>query len=386
MYPIREENMQYLRILFAACLIASSIATTTATVPAALAAPPTPPGPSGARPAGVHAAAATLDLVGELAVSAASNIAVRGLYAYVAEESLGIVSLLQPGQPHKVGVYPTTGTHPVYDVAVDDSYAYVVIDGDMQILSLADPRRPRLVSTFQGPPCYWCDPYCDGCDLDYSFETVSVYGSQAYLVGIHWVHGFVDYFDYVGFIVDVSNKSQPQLLSEVSADRLAVAGRYLYAHSSSGCEVYDTLPDPALPEPLGACNVDFGPAAVRGDYAYMAGASGLQVLDLTTPVSPTVRGTYPTANLRDVAVYGRYAYLIRYAYMISDTDVEVLDIHDPDHPTLLASRALANAVLCDVAAFGYYPVVATDAGLEVLRFGSDSLAPRYLPQVMKQSK
>ena len=61
---------------------------------------------------------------------------------------------------------------------------------------------------------------------------------------------------------------------------------------------------------------------VVGNYAYIAdNASGLQIIDISNPSAPTLKGTYDTSYARDVAIAGNYAYIADY-----DAGLKIIDI------------------------------------------------------------
>jgi hypothetical protein len=88
--------------------------------------------------------------------------------------------------------------------------------------------------------------------------------------------------------------------------------------------------------PLGAAAHDI---ALREDLAYVATDTGLTILDLSNPASPTVRSSIASNFGRNqgVAVKGQYAYLAsRYSRF------EVVDVSDPDAPRIVASRKVGG--------------------------------------------
>ena len=94
---------------------------------------------------------------------------------------------------------------------------------------------------------------------------------------------------------------------------VAVSGSYAYvADYNSGLQIID-ISNPASPSRVGsydtpgyACGV-----AISGSYAYVAdGGSGLQIIDISNPASPSLVGTYNTPDYaRGVAISGSYAYV-----------------------------------------------------------------------------
>lgn len=73
---------------------------------------------------------------------------------------------------------------------------------------------------------------------------------------------------------------------------------------------------------------------VVGDLAYVAEASGLLILDVSEPQSPTLLGLYPSEYARAVAVDGNLVYVIDMFYGLL-----VIDVSDPQNPSLLGSYA-----------------------------------------------
>ena len=107
-----------------------------------------------------------------------------------------------------------------------------------------------------------------------------------------------------------------------------------------------------------ANNVD-----VSGDYAYVAaGATGLQVVDVSDPNTPTVVSSKDTpGNANDVVVVGDLAYVADGA-----SGLQILDISDPLNPTILKAVDTPG-VAQDVAVKDTLALVADGAtGLQVI--------------------
>ncbi|MBU0507419.1 hypothetical protein KKH27_01095 [bacterium] len=83
---------------------------------------------------------------------------------------------------------------------------------------------------------------------------------------------------------------------------------------------------------IGWCDTPGGSwgVAVSGSYAYMADmGSGLRIIDISSPATPTEVGFYDTQGYAwDVAVSGNYAYVSDEAY-----GLRVLNIANPAAPT-----------------------------------------------------
>ncbi len=119
----------------------------------------------------------------------------------------------------------------------------------------------------------------------------------------------------------------------------AVDGEVVLIFSGSTGSFAPNLPTQAI----GASTTGNNPnaVAVAGRYAYSANYTGrnLQVIDVSTPASPTVLGSLTTVgNPVAVAVAGRYAALV---YQNSTT-LEVVDVSDPSSPVSVGTVPLGN--------------------------------------------
>lgn len=85
----------------------------------------------------------------------------------------------------------------------------------------------------------------------------------------------------------------------------------------------------AIPIPGYANNVD-----VNNGFAYVAaGATGLQIVDVSNPSQPVIVGSQDTpGNANDVRVVGALAYVAD-----GSAGLQVIDISDPVHPTIVGS-------------------------------------------------
>jgi|GEM_PF-3620475 len=78
-----------------------------------------------------------------------------------------------------------------------------------------------------------------------------------------------------------------------------------------------------------------GDMVIAEPYGYIADVTGLRIVDLSAPASPTVVGTViTTTNATGVAVNGQYAYLTT-AY--SNTALKVVDVSSKTDPRVVAS-------------------------------------------------
>src|SRR5207249_3626791 len=117
---------------------------------------------------------------------------------------------------------------------------------------------------------------------------------------------------------------------------VAVSGTVAYVtDASSGIQILN-VSNPASPTLLGSYDTPgfaIG-VAISGTVAYVADdASGLQILDVSNPASPTLLGSYDTpGGAWGVAVSGTVAYVADYA-----SGLQMLNVGNPASPTLLGS-------------------------------------------------
>jgi len=99
---------------------------------------------------------------------------------------------------------------------------------------------------------------------------------------------------------------------------------------------------------------------VSGNYAYVTDLdSGLQVINISDPTSPTIVGSADTpSGAGSVHITGNYAY-------VASTELHVIEISNPINPTIVGSAdtpGWANGVHVT----GNYAYVSVGSGLQVL--------------------
>ena len=145
-----------------------------------------------------------------------------------------------------------------------------------------------------------------------------------------------------------------------------ISGDYAYvADGASGLVVID-ISDPSSPTLAGSYNTpDLAyKVTVCGDYAYIANrSSGLQVIDISDPTNPTSAGNYDTPGYAfGIAIAGDYAYIADY-----DSGLQVLDITNPTNPTF-AGYCDTPGNAYDITISGNYAYIADyyKSGLQVV--------------------
>jgi hypothetical protein len=221
-------------------------------------------------------------------------VVVAGRYAYiVADGVLRIVDVANPAAPTEVGVYDTPGY--AWDVAVAGHYTYIADgEGGLRIVDVANPATPAEVGFYATPG---------------SAEGVAVAGRYAYVA------------DGVLRILDVANPAAPTEVGFYDttgwAGDVVVAGRYAYVAATWGFEVGGlcivAVSNPTASTEVGCYDTGWNAGAVTvvGQYAYVAdGYRDLWILDVGNPAAPTQVGFYATlGSVGGVVVAGDYAYV-----------------------------------------------------------------------------
>ena len=146
---------------------------------------------------------------------------------------------------------------------------------------------------------------------------------------------------------------------------VAISGDCAYAaDGGSGLKVID-ISDPASPTLVGSCSTPgmADQVVISGDYAYVTdGLVGLQVIDIANPASPTIVGSCNTPGYaHGLAISGDYAYVAD-----EGTGLQVIRIANPASPTIVGSYDTPGSAW-GVAISGDYAYVADgNSGLLVI--------------------
>lgn len=161
--------------------------------------------------------------------------------------------------------------------------------------------------------------------LSGTFEAVAVHNGYIYLGDPH-----------------LDNNDQLHVVNALTPTRLISVGSV----SLAGNQAYDGI--------LGI--------AISGEHAYIAnGSAGLQVVDISTPVSLSVVGQVDTPGFaRGVVVSGSYAFVAD-----NEEGLQVVDVSHPSTPTIVFSYPVvtAGAAARDVTVDHNYAYVAVGHGV-----------------------
>jgi hypothetical protein len=318
-----------------------------------------------------------------------TDLTIKDDYAYFTMQgTLRILDLSNPTHPVEIGAYQTPPS--ASKISVVDNHAYVVTgreweDKELHVVNISNPAQPVTIertATNLGPGTPVVDGYAyliDNHDLrilDVSnpatLTQVGVYTPVAPMDEIV-TRGNFAYLASNNRLA-VLNLSDPTAPAQVysytlpspdqydpPAPDLTLIDDYLYLVSAStGLRIFDISKPPQLVEVETGQEIAGEHLAVGNGYAYVT-AKGLQILDISDPVSPvmvgaTGLGLFGTRwSIKGIAVDDTYAYLID-----DVVGLRVIDISNPTAPVEVGFSPVPGAP-ADVAVTDDHIWVATEA-------------------------
>jgi hypothetical protein len=154
-----------------------------------------------------------------------------------------------------------------------------------------------------------------------------------------------------------------------NARGIYVDGSYAYvADGYSGLQIVD-ISDPSSPSLAGSYDtLEAGYVFINGSYAYVSiNVDGLQIVDISDPSNPSLAGSYDTpGNANGIYVDGSYAYVVGHA-----GGLQIVDISNPSNPSLAGSYGTGDAF--NVFISGSYAYVASGwDGLQIIDISNPS--------------
>lgn len=335
----------------------------------------------------------------------ARTIIVEGQYAYIASNASGtqpeffIVDITNPQLPYQVGSLEISAT--VYDLHVQDNYAYLATSHNTQelvIIDISNKQSPEQVGTFDSSATVDAfavtasDSYAYLGTLNDStgseFFVIDVTDSEnpvqvgTYEVGSTVREIFVkDNLAYLTtdnsanqvLVLDITSPTTPSYFSGLvlgqtvqkayldgdyffiagtsnTAELVIVKGGFSYL--SPGNVVLTSIISPNSwdsPDLVSTANNTGNGVGLKttidSDYAFLGTSNDgtspdLTIVDISNPLSTTVSGAvHLSANINDVAVSGNYAYL---ATSHNTQEFMVINITNKTSPSLTTSLNLGN--------------------------------------------
>lgn len=318
------------------------------------------------------------------------GLAVAGGRAYILNfERITTLDVSRPGVPQYVGFWDTP---PARGMAAAGRTGYMASEfNGLQTLDLTDPAHPRITGSAPTPNGAYavslsgatvCAVEEDGLSLHHPLPDGHLTQAFGYSTGLDYVWtGVCDgdraYLvqDDTTDIIDISPSGDGGRLGSIPFQgSITVRGAYLYGAGRSKFVIYD-VSDPAAPKPLGSLPVtggtDQGGVDVVGSYAYVAdGASGLRIIDVSNPVTPTQVGVVALpGSAYTVAVAGSDAFVVTVPVWLeacacySRGGLYVVDVSHPTAPKVVGHGAVADIAYSATAANGAVYLSNSSGGL-----------------------
>ena len=208
----------------------------------------------------------------------------------------------------------------VRSVATDGSFAYLTEGNALTILDVRAPAQPRRLGQAPLPSCAF--------DVQAVGQLVYVFLADAYCSYSHSLQ-----------IVDVSDRNNP-ILRYVADGAVAVqvVGSFAYIVGAGGLDILD-VSNPAHLLPLGhytpTGDSALNQVQVVGTHALVISYSGLQIINVIDPHDPTLLGSYLTSEtLSMLQVVGNLV------YAVGVQGLKIIDVSRPTSPTLRGSYRL----------------------------------------------
>jgi len=263
---------------------------------------------------------ATPAIVDAVPIGDGQGIALLGDYAFVADNSQGLV-VVDASDPTALDIITSVGPGGATGIAAAGNRVYLARGSDdVRVFDATDPDSPSLLGALTPPD------YVTGLTVD---------GDHVYISS--WNAGLA--------IADASDPSAPSLVGICNmgpwALMSAVDGDYAYvAAGVSGLQVVD-ISNPHMPElhtSIALPGYEVYDFALQDGFAYLPNDFGeLEIIDLGSPLAPSLVGAVELDTPRFVAVSGNHAFVTGNEMILT-----VVDISDPANPDSVSAENLSH--------------------------------------------
>jgi hypothetical protein len=301
-----------------------------------------------------------------------NNVYLAGNYSKN-EGRMDIVDVSTPSAPFMAGQYRVK--YPIEDLIIAGGFAYLsTYDGDdyaeeasLHIIDISNPALPNRIGDFTGFE---------------KFNDLQISGKYLYIAHYYY-SSYDDYYELL--ILDISRAKTPKKVSEtrvsggVDTIVLSSDGKYAYLTDGSsswhgGMSVVD-ISNPS--SPLEVNNIDDISAeeiAIKDGYIYAVNpGEGLKTYNISNPLTPTPSGISAASGLGWpylMAVKGNYAYVFDRDSIGDRCDMFIYDISVPTHPVVKKIHHFGMSIN-DIKLSGNYTyLTAVRQGLMVLDFSN----------------
>ncbi len=302
----------------------------------------------------------------------ASSLVISENRLYVADREAGlrVIDALDPARPVQLGLYRPFGY--AADVGAAGNYAYVAAGQyGLRVVDISDPTRPREVGSETAVG--WA-------------ETIAVAGQHAYI-------GTLPYEGSRLQVVNIADPAHPTLVSSLALEPgvsrdIVVRDGIAYIADEWGLQLID-VSNPLTPVRLSFTDLHTGasgqPATVgidvKGNMAFIAQSEGgLLVVDVSDPRKPTLAATYKSPDILKVV---SLVVLGKRVYMGDHGRLQIVDISSATRPKGLGFVPVSGTIDGMALAGDDLYLAGGATGLEAMEVSAPqtpvTMGNRYLP-------
>lgn len=239
------------------------------------------------------------------------DVKVQNNIAYVINYNQGLIVLdvSNPEEPLELATIDIDGL--MFNTALSGDYLYVAnLDYGLNIFDVSVPENPQEVGLLDLP----------------GVRTVDVSGNYAYISAGDTL-----------YVIDITNPANPiteGFIDIQSANIISIRVVDNYAYVNGGGLRIINISNPAIPVLTGSVNIgNSNGLSINGMYAYLGNGQyigpweyveRLNIINISNPSAPVLEHYYDTLDyIKDIDVVGEYA------YVVGGTGLEVLKVSDP---------------------------------------------------------
>lgn len=350
----------------------------------------------------------TADTAGIARSLVINAVSAYSTYIYVADDSAGVTTIsLSGGAPFSVVDTRDTAGNAVDLNIIEGSLIVSDGSGGVLIFGISVPSKPKLFGYTHTPVNAQSavtrgeDIFVADLDAIGQLKTFHLSSQRPQLVQIEsmpWGEtraiamddSFIFTDDSQGNLVIIDRSTQSPAATYQNHNsiddlvQIIVKGDYAFltytdmlSFAASSIEIVDIS---NINEPKYLSSLDYNTGvlcrAVWGDYAYLVGIPGLQIVDISNPSSPqTVNTIIMAGTPTDLALRGRYAYVSAYT-----GGLQIVDVSDPEQAAIVGFCKAKGAAMA-IAVRDRYAYLGIDGepddGLQVIDVSSpNSPQPR----------
>jgi hypothetical protein len=260
-------------------------------------------------------------VVGHISIPGGVDIAVEGVYAYLARGSLGlsILDMSNPSEPQVLGSLDTPGTARAVCISGDRAYLADGSVGGLSVIDVSNRQNPFTIGSVDTPG---------------SCEDVVLRGAYAYVA---------DGLSHGVRVIDIAQPTSPEIIARVvvPALRVEVAETSLYvAGSYSGVHVIN-IENPIRAQLSGSIDLPeetLGVAVSGSSLCVATYYAGLSVIASENNASPPILETLRIPNgASGIAVSGNNAFVAASSWGLC-----CVQIRDPNGPLIGGPRIIGS--------------------------------------------